>query len=133
MTLANNMMIRGAAWLEGQRRAHMGLAATYVRGDDEIDVTVTAATSGYEQASDAGAIVQAEAPDFLIGTSQLVIDGELITPQGGDRIRVAFSAGGPTREYEVLDLGGTGAARPSGPFGLAWRVHCKLIDDGEEG
>jgi len=124
--MMSDMLANGVAWLHGVRAARFAMAALYIRDGRSVSVNVTAAQSDYEIADETGATVGAVASDFLVTADELVIDGDRIEPDVGDRILIVD--GSAAGLYEVLNLGGAGCARRSDPFGTAWRVHARLIE-----
>jgi len=123
------MLEKAASWLDGQRVQHMSRPVTYSRGAESVELAATLGSTTYEVTDDAGATVQAKATDFIVSADALVLGGETVKPQPGDRIDVP--AGDKVLVFEVLDLGGAGHYRPADPFGKAWRIHAKQVDEEE--
>jgi len=118
-----DLLEQGVSWLDGMRAAHLSRQVTYERGGASVQIAATLGSTTYEVADEAGAVVQTKATDFIVSADTLVLAGEPVKPQPGDRIRVP--AGGKTLVFEVLDLAGAGHWRPADPFGKALRIHAK--------
>ena len=121
-----DLLERAATWLDGQRSRHLSRQVTYVRGEDYVELAATMGSTEVEVMDDAGATVVTKAADFIVTASDLVLAAERVEPRVGDRIRVA--AGDQVLVYEVLELAGAGHFRPADPFGVALRIHAKLVD-----
>ena len=63
--------------------------------------------------------------DFLIPAADLVIGGESITPQRGDRVFIL--AGENVQEFEVMPFGSDPAWIWSDPHQSMFRIHAKHI------
>ena len=120
-----DLLEQGVAWLDGMRAAHLSRQVTYERGGESVQIAATLGSTTYEVADESGATVEAKATDFIVSADALVLAGEQVTPQPGDRIRVP--AGGKVLVFEVLDLAGAGHYRPADPFGKALRIHAKQV------
>ena len=121
-----DLLQRGAAWLADQRRRHLSRTVTYVRGLDSVDLPATVGRSTFEQVDEHGVLQRTEADDFLISPADLVLDGQRVLPEAGDRIREATDGGG-TRVYEVLAIGTEPPWRWSDPHRTTLRIHTKVI------
>jgi len=124
-----DLLEQAASWLDDQRVRHMSRLVTYSRGADSVELLATLGTTTYEVTDDAGATVQAKATDFIVSAEALVLGGQVAKPQPGDRIRV--TSGEKVLVFEVMDLGGAGHCRPADPYGKAWRIHAKQVDEEE--
>jgi len=121
-----DMLEEGAAWLERMRVAHASRTVTYQRGGDLIEVQATVGRKAYEIADEYGAVVQMDATDFIVAAADLVLSGETVEPEPGDRIRMTVGAG--IEVYEVLAPGpGMAHSEPADPYRMAWRVHTKHV------
>ena len=119
-----DLLQEGAAWLETMRVAHASQAVTYQRGGDLVEVQATVGRKAYEIADSCGAVVQVDATDFIVAAADLVLGGETVEPEPGDRIRMTTDAG--VEVYEVLAPGpGMAHCEPADPYRMAWRVHTK--------
>ncbi len=116
MAPGNDLLRKGAAWLEQMRTAHCTSPVVYQRSPASYELQATFGRTTYEVADEAGLTVQAQAWDFLILAADLPMEpkpGDLITAQG--------------REYQVLNLGGDGCWRWSDPYRTTYRIHTKDI------
>ena len=112
-------------WLAEQRTAHMAGAITYRRGADEAELPATAGQTVFEVEDTSGVLVKTVAQDFIVLTRDLVLGGERILPQRGDRVR--HGQGDATCIYEVLPFGDEGAYRFTSPHGNEIRIHTKQV------
>jgi hypothetical protein len=111
-------------WLEGKRKAHLARSVTYQRGAASVEVQATVGRKTYDVAAEYGALVQVDATDFIIAAADLVLGGEQVVPQPGDRVRL--TDGAKTEVYEVMGPGPDQACyEPADPYRRAWRVHTK--------
>jgi len=124
-----DLLEQAASWLDDQRVRHMSRLVAYSSGADSVELAATLGSTTYEVTDDAGATVQTKATDFIVSADALVLGGEMVKPQPGDRIEVP--AGDKVLVFEVMDLGGAGHYRPADPFGKAWRIHAKQVDEEE--
>ena len=113
-------------WLNGRRAAHLSRTVTYVRGAESVELSATLGSTVYEVTDEAGATIQAKATDFILSADELVLGGEPVEPQVGDRIHVA--AGDKVLVFEVLELASAGHYRPSDPYGVTLRIHTKQVE-----
>lgn len=118
-----DMLADGATWLADTLNAQVSQTVTYWR--DSKSITNLKATLGFTQFAvedqGTGIATQWESTDFLVKPGDLWIDGELITPEVGDRIEWSG------RNYEVLPPLGEPAQRRSGAYGYLTRIHTKLV------
>jgi hypothetical protein len=124
----SDMLQQAAAWLDGMRQAHLSRTVEYSRGELSVELPATLGSTTYEVMDESGATVQAKATDFIVSADALVVGGETVKPEPGDRINVP--AGEKLLVFEVLDLGGAGHYRPCDPGGRMLRIHAKQV--GEE-
>ena len=122
-----DMLECAVSWLNDMRRAYMSRRVIYQRGDEFIEMAATLGSTTYEITDDAGATVKAVASDFIVSAADLILGGQAVEPQLGDRIMVPVGAA--TVVYEVLDLGGAGHYRRADPLGKALRIHTKWVDE----
>jgi hypothetical protein len=125
----SDLLDKGSAWLEGQRKKHATREVTYSRGAASVLVKATIGRTLFEQDDGAGVIVRMQVRDYLIDTADLVLAGEQTLPAKGDRIE-EFDAG-QKHTYEVLPLGGEQHWRYSDPYRRTLRIHTKLIETEE--
>lgn len=116
MNIAQSM-----AWLKSSMFKHEGVAASYVRGDVELSVTVIRGRSRMEVDSGDGVIVRMESPDYLVRASEIATLGK---PLDGDRIiddgivYQVMPADGNDSSWQWADL----------PNRAVFRIHTKQID-----
>jgi len=112
-----------ADWLNGMRSAHLSRPVVYCRGDDSVEIAATPGSTPYQVNDSFGAIIEAVATDFIVSADALVLGGQQITPQPGDRIRMPD--GDKVLVYEVMDLGKDGYRQARGK---SLRIHTKQVD-----
>lgn len=100
-----------------------GVAVTYRRGEASVELTAVVGQTPTERDDGTGTIVRSTVRDYLIAVSDLVLSGEVTTPQRGDRIEEPSG-----HVYEVMPVGSEPAWRYSGPGRDVFRVHTRLID-----
>jgi hypothetical protein len=125
----SDLLDKGSAWLEGQRKKHATREVTYSRGVQSVVVKATIGRTLFEQDDGAGVIVRMQVRDYLIDTADLVLAGEQTLPAKGDRIEEIDA--GQKHTYEVLPLGGEQHWRYSDPYRRTLRIHTKLIETEE--
>ena len=124
-----DLLEQGAAWLDEQRHKHLTRTVTYVRGDDSVEVQAAIGQTNFRFDDRFGATIRHVARDYLIRTSDLVINGQAIEPRRGDRIREVI--GGQALEHEVMSPNASGGEpewRWSDPFGMTMRIHTKKVN-----
>ena len=116
-----------AAWLDGQRQAHATHIVTYHRGALSVEVSATIGRTLFEVDSGAGVLERIESRDYLIRTADLVLAGNAVFPERGDRIHE--TQGSQTFVYEVLAPAGMGKPpwRYSDPYRRVLRIHTKQV------
>ncbi|MBN2559910.1 MAG: hypothetical protein JXQ75_03145 [Phycisphaerae bacterium] len=122
-----DLLGHGLAWLDTQRHLHLSRAVLYCRGADSVELLATVGKTDVDVVDGAGSEVRTQATDFLIRAQDLIVAGQRILPEVGDRITVETSEA--TRVYEVLDLAGAGHTRPCDPAGNTLRIHTKCIEE----
>ena len=118
-----DLLQQAVGWLDGVRTSHLSQTVTYQRGSESVQLAATLGSTGYETSDDYGATVQARTTDFIVSADALVLDGQVATPQPGDRISV--TARTKTLVFEALALPGGEHYRPADPHGRMLRVHTK--------
>lgn len=121
-----DLLHTASTWLEGQRTKHLTQAVVYQRAADSVAVQATIGQTIFEIDGEGGAVLELEARDYLILAADLVLAGELVLPQRGDRIREARS--GQTFVYEVIRPGDEPCWRWSDPYRQTVRIHTKQVD-----
>ena len=121
-----DLLEQATDWLEDQRARHLARTVTYQRGGDLLEVQATVGRKAYEIADSCGAVVQVDATDFIVAAADLVLGGETVEPEPGDRVRMTTDAA--VEVYEVLAPGpGMAHCEPADPYRMAWRVHTKHV------
>ena len=122
-----DLLEQGAAWLDAQRVKFASQTVTYHRGEDSVEVQATVGRKSYQVEGGYGALVWADSTDFIVSAADLVLGGETVLPERGDRIRV--TDGEAVHVYEVMSPGGEMSHyEPSDPYRKAWRIHTKHVD-----
>ena len=119
----SNMMQTGMAWLDSQRKAHMGLSVVYRRGADSVTLTATPGRTNYQTTTEDGAIVETKARDYLISRADLILGGEEVEPKVGDIIEEIN--GDRTHIYTVCENEGAKCFDGSDEYHITLRVHTK--------
>jgi len=120
-----DLLEQGMTFLDEKRHQHMTRTVVYQRGGSSVEVAATLGATTFEQADAFGIVQKIESRDFLIRTSDLVLDGALTLPKAGDRIR--DTNGDQVFVYEVMAPGNEPPFRFSDPYRKALRIHTKHI------
>jgi hypothetical protein len=126
-----DLLEQASAWLDGMRKTHLSRTVTYQRPSTgsgqaaEVEVAATIGKTVFEIDDGSGAVVQWESRDFLITAVDLVLAGEVVAPQAGDRIRETQD--GRAYVYEVMAPGKEPCWRYSDPYRKTLRVHTKQV------
>jgi hypothetical protein len=115
------MLQTGMAWLDGMRQAHLSRPVTYARGGDSVELAATVGRTVFEIDDGYSGIEKWESRDYLVAAAELVLGGQTVAPQRGDRITDAGQV------YEVLAPGKEDVYRPADPYGVTLRVHTKRV------
>ena len=121
-----DLLGKAAAWLDDQRVRHLSRPVTYARGEHSVEVQAAVGRTEFEVDNGTGILEKVESRDFLIRTSDLVLGGQNVLPERGDRIRETKD--GLTYVYEVMAPGREPCWRYSDPYRRALRIHTKLVD-----
>jgi hypothetical protein len=124
--LVVDLLEHSSAWLDGQRKKFLAKTVTYCRSQAEVEVLATVGRTTFEIESSTGVAERFEARDFIITAADLVLDGVVVLPERGDRIKE--TVGGQTLVYEVVGPGQEPCWRWSDPYRLAFRIHTKQVD-----
>lgn len=115
-------------------RASRGLAVMYIRGSGEelsqASITAVPARSRVSMTDESGLTVTGQERDFIILAADLVLDGEQVLPERGDRIEQTVD-GETTYTYEVMPIAGQKHYQPCDDLGRLLRIHTKLVESGE--
>lgn len=120
-----DLLERGNSFLDEQRHHHMTRTVTYERGASSVELQATLGETTFEQADEYGIVQKIESRDFLLRTTDLVLDSEQTLPKSGDRIR--DTQGAQVFVYEVSAPGSEPPFRYSDPYRTALRIHTKHI------
>lgn len=121
-----DLLKNAVSWLAERAKSHMATSVQYVRGVQTIDDLKAAfGQTQFEQSDDEGQTISATARDFIVSASDLVLDGQAVTPAVGDQI--VEIAGGVTRVSEVLELPNGETWRYADPHHYMMRIHTKEI------
>ena len=121
-----DLLEQAAGWLDGMRAQHLSRRVVYSRGDDSVEVAATIGRTVFEIDDGSGAVVQWESRDFLITAGDLVLGGEVVEPEPGDKIREEQDS--KVHVYEVMAPGKERCWRYSDPYRRTLRVHTKQVD-----
>lgn len=120
------MLEEGLAWLSNALKSSVAKAVTYRRGTEEVSVKATIGKTLLKLSDDFGNVrMEWTDRDFLIAADDLVIAGEQVLPQRGDRI--IEQQGTKTFVYEVLAPGGEPEWRWCDPCHKLLRIHTKEV------
>ncbi len=122
----SDLLEQGVAWLHEQRARHMGRTVTYRRGADSVAVAATVGETVFRVVEDYGAQVRVVRRDYLIAAEDLVLGGQRVLPEAGDRIEE--TDGDQVFIYEVMGPGGGEPDwRWSDPYRKTLRIHTKHV------
>lgn len=121
-----DLLQKSLAWLEDQRVRHMSQMVVYQRGPESVSVPATIGTTLFQIDDGAGALLRVESRDYLIRASHLVLGGNAVLPQRGDRIRE--SSGSQVVVYEVIGPGDEPCWRWSDVYRQTLRIHTQQVD-----
>jgi len=119
-----DLLASGAAWLSEQRHRHLTRSITYRRGSRAIEMRATVGRTDWEVDDGHGYLERFESRDFVVRSSDLVLEGRKSLPSPGDRI----SEVGSTAVYEVMAPPRAPAWRNADPDGISIRIHSKRVD-----
>ncbi len=112
-------LIRGA--LE-TLQCSAGENATYARGNATVEVSVLPGQAGFTTDPRRGLVVHSDDQDWLLPADELILSGQVTTPQRGDRLTLIRD--GVTCVYEVLPA--DGQTHRLDQTGTLLRIHSKL-------
>jgi len=117
----------GLTWLRDQLKANASQEVIYRRGAEEVTLkavvgrTLLKLDDGY-----GGVRMEWTDRDFLIAAEDLILGGQRVLPERGDRILETHD--GKTLVFEVLAPGNEPEWRWSDPHRTLLRIHTKLIE-----
>jgi len=118
----SDLLTDAAGWLSEVRRTSLSQSVTYSRGESSVQLQATPGRTEYEIADEYGTTVKAHVTDWIVDAADLVLDGQRVLPEPGDRITTADG-----RTFEVLPLAGE-HYRFLDPAGTMLRIHTRRID-----
>lgn len=121
-----DLLKQGAAWLNDQRHQHLTRTVVYRRGTSSVDVQATIGSTAFRIDDDTGASIVSISRDYLVRTTDLVLDGSPALPRRGDQIE-DDDGQGQTHVHEVMAPGGEPEWRYSDPQRSTLRIHTKEI------
>jgi hypothetical protein len=122
---AMDMLRKGSEWMQKTRTRIAAQTVAYVRGALSVDVSATVGTTIFRIEKSYGIREHFESRDYLILAADLILGGNLASPQPGDHIKENML--GKIFTYEVMAPGGEPCWRYSDPYRQTFRIHTKLI------
>ena len=117
-----DLLETASTWLGKMRSKHLARQVMYSRGADSVQVAATVGSTTFEISDQYGAVEKWESRDFLVTAAALVLGGEPVEPQRGDRITDG------AKVYEVLAPCKEDVFRPSDPYAVTLRIHTKQVE-----
>jgi hypothetical protein len=121
-----DLLDRAAGWLADQLRSFASRSVTYARGSSVVTVSAVIGRTVFRIDKGYGLSERIEARDYLVNSTDLVLDTTVTLPKAGDRI--VETAGGKVYTYAVLAPGGEPCWRMSDPYRKVLRIHTKLVN-----
>jgi len=115
-----NILKNGIQFLADKLKSHASETVLYKRGADTASICASFGKTNYQIEDESGFKIGGHVTDFLFQAADLVIGGEVTTPQAGDQIQIG------SLTYEVLFLN-DGCWRYSDPYNKMIRLHTKEI------
>ena len=116
----------GVAHLASRLKSHASRPVTYRRGALSATVSATLDSQLLRTTDRLGNTkVERTDRDFLITAADLVLAGQVVTPQRGDQVDVTF--GSVTERFEVVAVGTEPHWRYEDNHQMVLRVHTKSI------
>lgn len=128
-----DLLEQAAGWLADVREANLSRTVEYCRAGLTVQVAATAGRTTFELEDSTGVVHRLESRDFLVSADKLVLGGETVLPQAGDRVREPVGAqtggrmAGQVMVYEVLAPGGEDCWRFGDAYRRTLRIHTKLV------
>lgn len=102
-----------------------GTSVIYLRKTEQsLPITAIGQTTSYSLTDSEGTVRIIAGRDYTLAVSTLIVNGLLVTPVKGDRIRETI--GGSEHIYELLALDNKPAAELL-PGGFRWLLHMKRV------
>ena len=119
-----NMLDTAMGWLDTTLKTSSGDTIVYQRGSSTVSITAVVGKTDGERMDSGGSAYSFTSTDFIIEAEDLVLDGEIILPQRGDRI--VYGGG----VYTVLaNSSGEKPYANSTPDGSTLRIYAKLTGE----
>jgi len=121
-----DLLEQSAAWLDDQRQRYLTRTVVYQRGQNTVELQATVGQTVFRIDDGYGGSVRFVQRDYLIRGEDLVLAGDEVIPQRGDRIR-------ETKDSKVFvhEVMGPGSGEPdwrySGPNRSTLRIHTKHV------
>lgn len=123
--MASDMMADGIAWLENQMQIHAAVEVVYGRGGATVNLRATLGRTEFDVRDEYGNVrIEKSDADFIVPAADLILAGDVITPQKADVITRVI--GSKTYTYQVLAPAGQQVFKQADPYGRMLRVHTKL-------
>lgn len=122
-----NRMKLALARLTQRLRGRSSDLVTYARGYDSVEVPAIFGEKLLKVDDGRGGFrIEWTDLDFLIASSDLVLDGVRILPRRGDLIHVVYES--DVQTFEVRPWGNDPAWKWADPYHSIYRIHAKHID-----
>jgi hypothetical protein len=115
-----DMLKNGMSWLESQRKKHLTSLVIYRRGQATVEVPATIGKTIFRIEDEYGRVVHYQSRDYLISSSDLIINRIITTPERSDEIIEDGFV------YEVMAPANEPEWRYSDSFRKTLRIHTKL-------
>lgn len=122
-----SLLSRGQRWLNNTLQGAGGVSVTYTRGVQSVTLTAWVGRTAFAQlpGTGTGAAVIWGDRDYLVPAADLLLGGQVVTPQRGDRITEVID--GASLTFEVMAPGAEPAWRYSDAGRQTLRVHTKKV------
>ena len=121
-----NMLETSSNWLETMRDRHTTVEVAYGRDPDSVDLSATIGRTVFEIDNGRGVLEKIESRDFLVLRKELILGGNPVLPERGDKVRETKD--GTVYVYEVMAPGKEPHYRYSDPYRKTLRIHTKQVD-----
>lgn len=122
----SDMISTASAVLDSWMKEHVSRTVTYTRGSDSVQLSATPGKSEYSiiEAAGGGVTEHVQSRDYMIVRADLVINGQYVLPQPGDRIPDVDGI------FEVTLQDGVNCYEFSDPaYRRMLRIHTKRVED----
>lgn len=119
------MLDRGNGWLAAKLIQHTSREVVYRRGAQTVTVRAVVGTTLLKMSDEYGGIrMEYTDRDYLIRSADLIIGGEVVTPDEGDIIEDARDG-----HYQLMTIPGEPSWRWSDPNHHMLRIHAKKVPE----